>query len=72
MGVVQHELTFPDAAMAAFFVKRLHVMFRDVASMRTGERVWLIDGGEPPQTEAMLRLARASSAKWDKFTKESV
>jgi hypothetical protein len=64
-------MTFPEATMAKRFVRRLHRSIGDVATLRSEERVWVIDAHDPPHTEAILRLARVSAASWAKYSPEA-
>lgn len=61
--VVRHKFTFANAERAKHFCLRVHLMLADVATYRDGCEVFVLDAGEEPRTDPLVRLARVSSGE---------
>ncbi len=58
--VITHDITFPDEATAARFVWRVHKNLQDVATLRSGRAVRILDASAR-HAARIAELARESS-----------
>ncbi len=63
--VVEHHFTFDDEQRALRFIERCKLALgQDLAFLRTGREVIVLDGGYPPRTAEISRLMRESGGTW--------
>ena len=63
--MVEHHFTFDDEERALRFVERVKLTLgQDVAFLRTGRQVIVLDGGYPPRTAEISRLMKESGGTW--------